>query len=349
MAYSSILKPSLYMNTKLYTGDGAASHAITGVGFQPDWVWLKNRSGADNNSLNDVVRGANKNLVSNNANSEATTTDQLMSFNSDGFTVGASGSANTNGNNFVGWNWKAGTAVSGSTTGSGTAKTYTGSVNTTSGFSIIKYTGNGTAGHTIPHHLGAAPQMIIVKALSTNDDWMVGHTAAGFNQFMILNSTARDATGTQFNSTVPTSSVFSIGSNNNMNQNDNSFVAYSFTNIKGFSKFGGYTGNGNADGTFVYTGFKPAFVMVKLVSAAGEDWFICDNKREGYNAENNRLLPNLNSAESTDSPIDILSNGFKARTSGANVNAGEDYLYMAFAENPFVATSGTSALPVTAR
>ena len=339
MAYSSILKPSLYMNTKLYTGDGAASHAITGVGFQPDWVWLKNRSGADNNSLNDVVRGANKNLVSNNANSEATTTDQLMSFNSDGFTVGASGSANTNGNNFVGWNWKAGTAVSGSTTGSGTAKTYTGSVNTTSGFSIIKYVGNGTAGHTIPHHLGAAPQMIIVKALSTNDDWMVGHTAAGFNQFMILNSTARDATGTQFNSTVPTSSVFSIGSNNNMNQNNNSFVAYSFTNIKGFSKFGGYTGNGNADGTFVYTGFKPAFVMVKLVSAAGEDWFICDNKREGYNAENNRLLPNLNSAESTDSPIDILSNGFKARTSGANVNAGEDYLYAAFAEEPLVASN----------
>ena len=339
MAYSSILKPSLYMNTKLYTGDGAASHAITGVGFQPDWVWLKNRSGADNNSLNDVVRGANKNLVSNNANSEATTTDQLMSFNSDGFTVGASGSANTNGNNFVGWNWKAGTAVSGSTTGSGTAKTYTGSVNTTSGFSIIKYVGNGTAGHTIPHHLGAAPQMIIVKALSTNDDWMVGHTAAGFNQFMILNSTARDATGTQFNSTVPTSSVFSIGSNNNMNQNNNSFVAYSFTNIKGFSKFGGYTGNGNADGTFVYTGFKPAFVMVKLVSAAGEDWFICDNKREGYNAENNRLLPNLNSAESTDSPIDIVSNGFKARTSGANVNAGEDYLYAAFAEEPLVASN----------
>ena len=339
MAYSSILKPSLYMNTKLYTGDGAASHAITGVGFQPDWVWLKNRSGADNNSLNDVVRGANKNLVSNNANSEATTTDQLMSFNSDGFTVGASGSANTNGNNFVGWNWKAGTAVSGSTTGSGTAKTYTGSVNTTSGFSIIKYTGNGTAGHTIPHHLGAAPQMVIVKALSTNDDWMVGHTAAGFNQFMILNSTARDATGTQFNSTVPTSSVFSIGSNNNMNQNNNSFVAYSFTNIKGFSKFGGYTGNGNADGTFVYTGFKPAFVMVKLVSAAGEDWFICDNKREGYNAENNRLLPNLNSAESTDSPIDIVSNGFKARTSGANVNAGEDYLYAAFAEEPLVASN----------
>ena len=339
MAYSPILKPSLYMNPKLYAGNGAASHAITGVGFQPYWSWIKNRTGADNHNLFDTIRGANKVIVTNNANLEGTQTDGLLSFDSDGFTVGASGSVNTNANNFVSWNWNAGTAVSGSTTGSGTAKTYTGSVNTTSGFSIIKYVGNGTAGHTIPHHLGAAPQMIIVKALSTNDDWMVGHISAGFNQFMILNSTVRDATGTQWNSTVPTSSVFSIGSNNNMNQNGNNFIAYSFTNVQGFSRFSGYTGNNNADGTFVYTGFKPAFVMVKLISAAGEDWFICDNKREGYNAENNRLMPNLNSTESTDSPIDIVSNGFKARTSGANVNAGEDYLYAAFAEEPFVASN----------
>ena len=339
MAYSPILKPSLYMNPKLYAGNGAASHAITGVGFQPYWSWIKNRTGADNHNLFDTIRGANKVIVTNNANLEGTQTDGLLSFDNDGFTVGASGSVNTNANNFVSWNWNAGTAVSGSTTGSGTAKTYTGSVNTTSGFSIIKYVGNGTAGHTIPHHLGAAPQMIIVKALSTNDDWMVGHISAGFNQFMILNSTVRDATGTQWNSTVPTSSVFSIGSNNNMNQNGNNFIAYSFTNVQGFSRFSGYTGNNNADGTFVYTGFKPAFVMVKLISAAGEDWFICDNKREGYNAENNRLMPNLNSTESTDSPIDIVSNGFKARTSGANVNAGEDYLYAAFAEEPFVASN----------
>ena len=339
MAYSPILKPSLYMNPKLYAGNGAASHAITGVGFQPYWSWIKNRTGADNHNLFDTIRGANKVIVTNNANLEGTQTDGLLSFDNDGFTVGASGSVNTNSNNFVSWNWNAGTAVSGSTTGSGTAKTYTGSVNTTSGFSIIKYTGNGTAGHTIPHHLGAAPQMVIVKALTTNDDWMVGHISAGFNQFMILNSTVRDATGTQWNSTVPTSSVFSIGSNNNMNQNGNNFIAYSFTNVQGFSRFSGYTGNNNADGTFVYTGFKPAFVMVKLISAAGEDWFICDNKREGYNAENNRLMPNLNSTESTDSPIDIVSNGFKARTSGANVNAGEDYLYAAFAEEPFVASN----------
>jgi len=348
MAYSTIPKGSLYMNTKLYTGDGAASHAITGVGFQPDWVWLKNRSGADNNSLNDVVRGANKNLVSNNANSEATTTDQLMSFNSDGFTVGASGSANTNGNNFVGWNWKAGTAVSGNTSGSGTYKTYTGSVNTTSGFSIIKYTGNGTAGHTIPHHLGAAPQMIIVKALTTNDDWMVGHISAGFNQFMILNSDVRDATGTQWNSTVPTSSVFSIGSNNNMNQNGNSFIAYSFTNVQGFSKFSGYTGNNNVDGPFIYTGFKPAWVMVKKISGSNH-WIIWDNKRstkDGFNVIDRKLYANLNNAENGNDDIDFLSNGFKFQTNTGDWNESEDYLYAAFAEAPLV---GTNDIPATAR
>ena len=344
-----INKPSDYFNTKIYSGNGASSHAISGVGFAPNWVWCKNRSGADNHNLFDTIRGANKVIVTNNANLQGTQTDGLLSFNSDGFTVGASGSVNTNGNSFASWNWKAGTSVSGTSGGSGTGKAYSGSVNTDSGFSIITYVGNGTAGHTIPHHLGVAPRMIIVKALSTNDDWMVGHISAGFNQFMILNSTARDATGTQWNSTVPTSSVFSIGSNNNMNQNNNNFIAYSFAEKQNFSKISGYTGNGNADGVFIYTGFKPAFVIIKQVSASGEDWFICDTKREGYNAENNRLMPNLNSAESTDSPIDILSNGFKARQSGAAVNAAEDYLDMAFAENPFVTSTSNGSIPATAR
>ena len=347
MAYSPILKPSTFMNPKLYAGNGAASHAITGVGFQPDWVWLKNRSGADNNSLNDVVRGANKNLVSNNANAEATTTDQLMSFNSDGFTVGASGSANTNGNNFVSWNWKAGTAVSGSTTGSGTAKTYTGSVNTTSGFSIIKYTGNGTAGHTIPHRLGVAPKMIIVKALSTNDDWMVGHISVGFNQFMILNSDVRDATGTQWNSTTPTSSVFSIGSNNNMNQNGNNFIAYCFANVRGFSQFGGYTGNNNTDGPFINTGFKPAWVMVKKVSGANH-WIIWDDKRstkDGFNIIDRKLYANLNNAENGNNDISFFSNGFKFNTNTGDWNENEDYLYAAFGQS----LVGTNNIPNNAR
>ena len=347
MAYTTVNKSSLFMNPKLYTGNGAASHAITGVGFQPDWVWLKNRSGADNNSLNDVVRGANKNLVSNNANAEATTTDQLMSFNSDGFTVGASGSANTNGNNFVSWNWKAGTAVSGNTSGSGAYKTYTGSVNTTSGFSIIKYTGNGTAGHTIPHRLGVAPKMIIVKALSTNDDWMVGHISVGFNQFMILNSDVRDATGTQWNSTTPTSSVFSIGSNNNMNQNGNNFIAYCFANVRGFSQFGGYTGNNNTDGPFINTGFKPAWVMVKKVSGANH-WIIWDDKRstkDGFNIIDRKLYANLNNAENGNNDISFFSNGFKFNTNTGDWNENEDYLYAAFGQS----LVGTNNIPNNAR
>ena len=347
MAYTTVNKSSLFMNPKLHTGNGAASHAITGVGFQPDWVWLKNRSGADNNSLNDVVRGANKNLVSNNANAEDTTTDQLMSFNTDGFTVGASGSANTNGNNFVSWNWKAGTAVSGNTSGSGAYKTYTGSVNTTSGFSIIKYTGNGTAGHTIPHRLGVAPKMIIVKALSTNDDWMVGHISVGFNQFMILNSDVRDATGTQWNSTTPTSSVFSIGSNNNMNQNGNNFIAYCFANVRGFSQFGGYTGNNNTDGPFINTGFKPAWVMVKKVSGANH-WIIWDDKRstkDGFNIIDRKLYANLNNAENGNNDISFFSNGFKFNTNTGDWNENEDYLYAAFGQS----LVGTNNIPNNAR
>ena len=323
-------KPSDYFNTKLYTGNGS-TQSITGVGFQPYFTWIKSRNDTNSHFLFDAVRGATKLINSNSNNAESTQADTLTSFDSDGFSLGDGTGVNGNSDTEASWNWLAGTAVSGSTTGSGTAKTYTGSVNTTSGFSIIKYTGNGTAGHTIPHHLGAAPQMVIVKALSTNDDWMVGHTAAGFNQFMILNSNVRDATGTQFNSTVPTSSVFSIGSNNNMNQNDNSFIAYSFTNIKGFSKFAGYTGNNNADGTFVYTGFKPAWIIIKR-DTNNYNWYMFDSKRDPTNIGAN-----------------LLSNGFKIRSTGSYQNDAEDYLYAAFAENSFVATSGTSAIPVTAR
>ena len=190
--------------------------------------------------------------------------------------------------------------------------------------------------------------MIIVKALTTNDDWMVGHISAGFNQFMILNSDVRDATGTQWNSTVPTSSVFSIGSNNNMNQNGNNFIAYSFTNVQGFSKFSGYTGNGYADGPFIYTGFKPAWVMVKKISGPNH-WIIWDNKRstkDGFNVIDRKLYANLNNAENGNDDIDFLSNGFKFQTNTGDWNESEDYLYAAFAEAPLV---GTNNIPATAR
>ena len=347
MAYSTIPKGSLYMNTKLYTGNATNPTTISGIGFQPDWVWTKSRSATEGHRLCDAVRGATKDLFSNTTSAESTNTIGLKSFNSDGYVIGNSNGYNQNSQTFVSWNWKANGQGSSNTDGS-INTTYT-SVNTTAGFSISKYTGNSTTGATVGHGLGATPKMIIIKSLGV-ENWEVYHASLGNTQGIYLNETnAAFTTSARWNNTSPTNSVWTMGNTSAVNASGVNYIAYCFAEKQGYSKFGSYTGNGNADGTFVYTGFKPAFVMVKLVSAAGEDWFICDNKREGYNAENNRLLPNLNSAESTDSPIDIVSNGFKARTSGANVNAGEDYLYMAFAENPFVATSGTSAVPVTAR
>ena len=349
MAYTTVNKSSLFMNPKLYTGNGAASHAITGVGFQPDWVWLKNRSGADNNSLNDVVRGANKNLVSNNANAEDTTTDQLMSFNTDGFTVGASGSANTNGNNFVSWNWKAGTAVSGNTSGSGAYKTYTGSVNTTSGFSIIQYTGNGTSGHTIPHRLGKAPKIVQVKTISGADAWSMLNTNYDLNKYLKLNDSGGLTSDPLFNNTAPNSEVFSLDSDGQVNGNNVVCVAYCFAEIQGYSKYGQYSGNGSDNGTFVYTGFKPAFVMVKITNA-GNDWIIMDNKRTTFNPMGEELKPNTSGAASTNTRWDQLSNGFKFRNTGDAVNgSGKNYIYMAFAENPIVTSTDDGSIPATAR
>ena len=341
MAYSSITKPSDFFNTKLYTGNGNAGHAQTGIGHQPDFVWLKSRTNGEYHNLYDSIRGVTKRLVSNQDTLESSISG-LTAFGTDGFTVGAADTANQNSQNFVAWNWKAGTTGSGTTGGSGTGKAYSYSVNTTSGFSIVKYVGNGTAGHTIPHHLGAAPKMVICKSMSENRGWPIQHaslTSAAYSVF--LSTTGAQSNGSNsWNSTAASSSVVTLADNASNNKDGDSYIMYSFAEKQGYSKFGNYLGNGNTDGTFVNLGFKPAFVMVKQTNASGEDWFICDNRREGYNAENNRLLPNLSSAESTDSPIDLLSNGFKARTSGANVNgSGATYIYMAFAEEPFVASN----------
>ena len=353
MAYTDIDKPSDYFNTKLYTGNGSTGHAITGVGFQPDWVWIKSRdSGSDNHNAFDVVRGASKGLQPNDTDAEYTASSVHESFNTDGFTLGDNGQVNGSSESFVSWNWKAGTSFTNdaSSTGIGSIDS-AGSFNNDAGFSIVTYTGNGSSGATVKHGMNQKPSMFIIKDRdNSNEGWMVYHTSLGATKYMRLNETGAVATGSAyFNNTEPTSSVFTIGNNDVVNKSGDKYVTYCFAEKKGYSKFGSYTGNGNADGTFVYTGFKPAWVMVKQTNASGEDWFICDTKREGYNAENNRLMPNLSSAESTDSPIDILSNGFKARTSGANVNAAEDYLYMAFAENPFVTSTSNGSIPATAR
>ena len=368
-----INKPSDFFSSVLYTGN-AGTLNITSLDFQPDWVWGKDRGG-DRHWWLDSVRGKNGtgySLLCSNDTSLSSTNyppDGITAIGSDGFTLGAntsndnggwSSEINQNSGTYVAWNWKAGTSVSGNTGGSGTAKSYSGSVNTDSGFSIIKYIGNGTAGHTIPHHLGAVPKMIIMKRIDAAgggaglDAWQVYHQALGNTKRLVLNSTgAEDASTTYFNDTTPTSSVFTLGTGPAGNNTNYGYIAYIFSEVPNYSKFGSYTGNGDADGTFVYTGFKPAFVMAKRSnSASSADWNIRDDKRSPINVASQVLQANLSAAEGTASGtlIDIYSNGFKPRSSGSGVNAGSSlYIYMAFAENPFVTSTGNGSIPATAR
>jgi len=350
MAYTTINKSKNYFNTKLYTGNGG-TNAQTGVGFQPDWTWIKNRSATDQHALFDAVRGVNKVIRTSNNSVESTQTDGLMAFGTDGFTVGASGSVNTNSNNFASWNWKAGTSVSGNTTGSGTYKSYTGSVNSTSKFSIIKYVGNGSAGHTIPHHLGQAPTFTIVKALGLTESWQVISSGLAADKFIQLNADSAEVSQgsyNRFNSTRPSSTVVTLGSDDHTNKNNENFIMYNFCDVDGFSKSGSYTGNNNADGPFIYTGFKPAWVMVKKYTATNH-WIIWDDKRstpiDGANIINKKLMANLNNAEGGADDISFLSNGFKFHTNTGDWNESQSYIYIAFGQS----LVGSNNVPCTAR
>ena len=352
MAYTTIPKSSAYFAPKLYVGNTNAQ-SITGINFLPDLSWFKGRNGGGgfDHSFRDVIRGSTKHISSNSSASETTQTDSVTSFNSNGFSLGtdANGFVNANAVNYVSWNWKAGTAVSGATTGSGTYKTYTGSVNTTSGFSIVSYIGNGTAGHTIPHNLGVAPTCIILKRYDGGTTrWFVYSKDNGNTAWLELNtSDSIWNSRTEWNSTTPTSSVFSVGSQSDINANGSTYLAYCFADIQGYSKFGTYTGNGSTDGTFVYTGMKPALVILKKNSSAGTDWQMYDNKRLGYNGGDRSLASNTSADEETgQGKIDFVSNGFKLRTASANQNASGVYTYMAFAEEPLVTSTG---IPATAR
>ena len=350
MAYTTINKSTDYFNTKLYSGNGG-TQSITGVGFQPDWTWFKQRdNGSYSHMAFDAVRGVTKRIEPDTNATEGNQTNGLTAFGTDGFSIGDFSAGNYSGRNYVAWNWKAGTAVSGNTGGSGTAKTYTGSVNTTSGFSIIKYTGNGTLGHTIPHHLGVAPSMMIIKITAGDtSDWYVYHKSLGNTGIMFLSNTnAVSNSNAYWNSTTPTSSVFTVGDQTGNNSNNNTFIAYCFAEKQGYSKFGSYKGNGNTDGSFIYTGFKPAFIMVKRTDSTG-DWQLMDNKRDPINVMDTNLFPNSNDADTPSSTYntDFVSNGFKFRgTSGARNGSGMSYIYMAFAEAPLV---GTNNVPCTAR
>ena len=323
-----------YFNTVLYTGTGS-SLGVTGVGFQPDFVWIKERAGAADHGLYDAVRGVQKQLESNNTDAETTETTGLTAFNTDGFTVGALAQLNTNTDTYVAWNWKANGA--GSSNNAGTI-TSTVSANTTAGFSIVTYTGNGTSGATVGHGLGATPRMMIFKQRGGTTSWPVYHSSlTSANYALFLNLTiAEDGPNTAyFNNTAPTSTLFTLGNLAGINGSGNTFVAYCFAPVAGYSAFGSYVGTGTSDGPFVYTGFRPAFILVKVTSTTGYDWYLMDAKRPGYNVISNRLFPNLDIAEATtgDAQLDFLSNGFKLRS--GNSNAAQTYIYAAFAEFPF--------------
>ena len=348
MAYATFNKPSLYFNTKLYSGDGG-TQSVTGVGFQPDWSWLKCRSTAYHHRLFDVVRGAGKNLRSDTTNAEQTIDEGITAFNSDGFSVkqGSDLEYNATGQTYVAWNWKANGAASNNNNNDGQQYS-TVSVNTTAGFSIVSYTGTGS-NTNYGHGLGVAPKMIIIKNRSISENWATYHASLGNANNVLLNSTNASVSTSDYNSTSPTSSVFYVGSGSGTNGNGNNMIAYCFAEKKGFSKFGSYTGNGNSDGVFVYTGFKPAFIIFKRTSGTG-NWQLIDNKRIGFNVDNYTLYPNSTIVDQDENDADILSNGFKLRGSGTDGNgSGSTYIYMAFAEEPLVANVGTNGVPATAR
>jgi hypothetical protein len=344
MAYTTINKPSEYFNTKLYTGN-ATGRTISGVGFQPDWTWIKNRSDTSGHRVLDVVRGGTKELIANGTNAEITEAQSLQSWNSDGFVLGTAAGVNANTDNFVSWNWLANGAGVSNTDGS-IASTV--SANDTAGFSIVKYTGTGSAGN-VGHGLSTAPKVLINKALSSQD-WFVGHSSIGFTKFLKLNETNAESTNSGiWNNTAPTTDHFTINSaNGNTNSTGVEYITYCFSEVKGFSKFGSYVGNGNADGTFVYTGMKPAFILIRSVSTT--NWNMFDNKRSVYNVADETLWSNSADSEATVGTtygIDILSNGFKVKTVSSQVNNNNTvHIYMAFAEQPLV---GTNNIPATAR
>jgi len=345
MAYTTINKSSLHMNTKLYAGTGS-SNAITGVGFQPDMTWIKKRDGGSSHSITDAIRGVTKYVIPDVTNAEETDTNGLTAFGTDGFTVGSTGAFNGNGTNLVSWNWKANGAGSSNTAGS-INTTYT-SANTTSGFSIITYTGNGTSGATIGHGLSTAPQMVIIKKLGV-ENWTVGHVGEGWTKNGKLNT--NDSFGSSalsFNNTAPTTSLITLGSGNVANANTGTYVCYAFSNIQGFSKMGYYTGNGNANGVFNYTGFKPSWIMIKRTDANNQ-WIMLNNKMSLYNNNTGDELYADSSATQNsfvDGGADFLSNGFKLRGTNGSVNLnGGTYIYMAFGQS----IVGSNNVPATAR
>jgi hypothetical protein len=346
MAYTTIKKSSDYFNTVLWNGNSSAQ-SITGIGFQPDFIWNKSRNTAVDHRSFDAVVGENKSLLPNDTYG-VQDGEGVSSFDTDGFSFSANfgGDTNVTGQTYVAWNWLASNTTASNTDGSITS---TVSANTTSGFSIVSYTGTG-ANATVGHGLGSTPKMIIIKELNNATNWIVYHAGVGNGGGLQLNTTiATDTDSTFWNSTTPTSSVFSLGSNGNSNGSSDNYIAYCFADVQGFSKFGSYTGNGQASTSspFIYTGFKPAFVIIKnTIDTHG--WSITDNKRNGYNENSVFLYANTSDADASYPMTSFYSNGFQPIEAGADKGAtnqsGDTYIYMAFAEEPLVGDN-----PATAR
>jgi len=333
---STIVAGNKYMDATLWTGNGTSQSITNAASFKPDLVWAKNRGTTNYNVLTDSVRGVQNQIYSNTTDVEATGSNGLTAFNSNGFSVGTNANWNNNTYAFVGWQWQAGQGTTSTNTAGSITSTV--SVNATAGFSIVTYTGNGTSGATVGHGLGVAPKMIIIKKRNASGtSWNVYHASTGNTGALFLEATdAFTASITRFNNTSPTSSVFTLGNASALNNSGDTFVAYGWSEIAGFSKFGSYTGNGSTDGTFCFTGFRPKYVMVKRTDSTGE-WIIKDTARDTYNQANKNLYANLSNAEDTYSTVelDILSNGFKLRGTATAQNAsGGTYIFMAFAENP---------------
>jgi len=347
----AITKPNLHFDATTYTGTGSAL-SVTNGGFQPDWVWMKSRTSGGspytNHTVIDSVRGAGtygyKNLNPNLTDAEYDPTSgnaAVTALNSNGFTLGGNANVNTNTMTAVAWQWKAGGAAVTNTSGTISSQV---SANPTAGFSVVTYTGTG-ANATVGHGLGVAPSMIIGKRRNGIADWMVGHSGVNggttpFNYFLVLNSTAaQSADSTAWNNTAPTSTVFSLGSGGNVNSNTATNVMYCFAAVAGYSAFGSYTGNGATDGPFIYTGFRPRWIMVKRTDTGGADfdWFLWDTARDTFNQASANLTADQSVVEGvTAYPLDINSNGFKLRNTATAYNAsGGTYIYACFAENPF--------------
>ncbi len=310
----TIADGSTAMNATLYTGNGS-TQSITGLNFQPDLVWIKNRAVTDEHKLTDSVRGATKEIASNSNDPQFTNSDGLTAFNSDGFTLGDDLEYNTNSEAYVAWSWDA---------------------SATTGFSIITYTGTGSV-RTVSHGLNAKPYLIVIKKTSgSTRNWSVYTEPTGATKFLRLNTDLTATTNAAYwNNTEPTNTVFTVNTNSTVNTNNESYVAYCWAPVEGFSSISSYTGGGSSLGAFVYTGFRPRWILIKRTNSAA-DWYIFDSRREGYNADNDRLIANETSSESTTDYIDIVSNGFKLRSSSSDVNgSGSTYFYAAFAEHPF--------------